>query len=212
MRKVYTLEIVTAPPGAAVVLDGRDLRSATPTRLEGVSADEAHTLELSMMGHKTARRTLEPTRQGRVLVEVVLEPEGGASAPMAALRVADVRDPVEDPVPVVAPAARPEVKPVVLRSPAHATVAAATAAGPHPAGSGADVPALDRGRGRGVLGHPAPHVREVACSPRSAAASAARRSAACWLPRAPPGQRRRALYAFAVRRPGEEGAGELRSG
>ncbi|HEY3444944.1 MAG TPA: serine/threonine-protein kinase [Myxococcales bacterium] len=215
LRKVYTLEIVTAPPGAAVMLDGRDLKSATPTRLEGVSAEDPHELELSMVGRKPVKRTLEPSKQRRVVVEVTMEPEGGepssVSAPDGLRHVADARDPVDDPVAVVAPAAWPETKQVVLRSQSNAVVAAATPAARLRLDPTRTYRLAVEGSAEVSSGAQRRTVREVAWFAEKPGGVGG--EALCGV-LTPQGGAvvtgARALYAFAVRRPGEEGAGELK--
>ncbi|MGC4117720.1 MAG: serine/threonine-protein kinase [Myxococcales bacterium] len=211
MRKVYTLEIVTAPPGAAVVLDGRDLKSATPTRLEGVAADAPHELELTMMGRKTVKRTLAPPTQRRVLVEVVMEPEGGDATALVVDRVADVRDPVEDPVSVVAPAAWPEAKQVVLRSAANAVVAAATTAARIRLDPARSYRLSLEGSAEVSSGAQRRTVREVAWFAEKPGGVGGEALTGVLTPQGGAVVAgARALYAFAVRRPGEEGTGELK--
>lgn len=212
MRKVYTLEIVTAPPGAAVVLDGRDLKSATPTRLEGVSADQPHELELSMVGKKTVRRTLEPPKQGKVVVEVVLEGEGepGPGPRDKLAHVPDARDPVDDPVAAVPPVAWPEARQVVVRA-TGAVVAAATPAARIRLDPARSYRVTVEGSAEVLSGTQRRTLREVAWFAEKPGGAAG--EALCGVLTPQGGATvagARALYAFAVRRPGEEGRGELK--
>jgi hypothetical protein len=48
------LVVTSAPPGAAVVLDGRPVPGATPLVVEGVRLSEPHRVEAELAGHRSA--------------------------------------------------------------------------------------------------------------------------------------------------------------
>ncbi|MBZ0265818.1 SUMF1/EgtB/PvdO family nonheme iron enzyme [bacterium] len=61
--KPGALFVMTTPPGASIILDGRDLNQKSPAKIEGVASGE-HNISLKLDGYKNIERelTIEPYR------------------------------------------------------------------------------------------------------------------------------------------------------
>lgn len=69
------VDLVSKPAGGAVTLDGV-FTGVTPLRLQ-VSADEDHEIEITLAGHRPARRSVELKPEEELKLEVRLQPEYG---------------------------------------------------------------------------------------------------------------------------------------
>jgi serine/threonine protein kinase len=128
LRHAYTLEVSSVPAGAAVTLDGRQMGLATPARIESLSGDRAHELELSMLGRRSFHQTLPQTKERRVAVEAALEQMEASEPHVDVSTVPDAKDPVDLPAAVVPVAAWPEQKELVLSARVHALSVPSTGA------------------------------------------------------------------------------------
>ncbi|MBI5545739.1 MAG: serine/threonine protein kinase [Deltaproteobacteria bacterium] len=211
--RTYTLEVDSQPPGAAVRLDGRDMGLATPARIENLSADREHELELAVAGQPPFKQTLPPTRQHTLQVQAALKGrlvEGGGAAPGLS-QVADVRDPLDEPAVPVPVAAWPGVRRLEVSARAHALAVPATAAARmrlDPASTYRlaleGVGAAGEGPGRRAVHEVVWFAERPTGSSGNAAFGTLDQTRAATVSGA------RALYAFAVRLPGEQGAGTLK--
>ena len=68
-----TMVVKTTPPGAVIVLNGRDRRGTTPSELE--LPPGAYGLRLSLDGHQAVEREVEVSRQETQTVEMTLQPQ-----------------------------------------------------------------------------------------------------------------------------------------
>jgi serine/threonine protein kinase len=69
----FALEVVTKPPGAAVVLDGRETGQVTPAKLEGLASSSPHAVDLKAAGFKAYHADVPAPQGGRARVEAALE-------------------------------------------------------------------------------------------------------------------------------------------
>ena len=68
-----TMVVKTTPPGAAIVLNGRDRHGSTPSELE--LPPGVYGLRLSLVGHQAVEREVKVSRQETQTVEMTLQPQ-----------------------------------------------------------------------------------------------------------------------------------------
>ncbi len=73
-----SVQIVTTPPGARIVIDGRDIGHVTPAEVQ--LAAGPHTLELHLDGHTPTQQTIQAQAATRVRLELALD---AAADPLA---------------------------------------------------------------------------------------------------------------------------------
>jgi serine/threonine protein kinase len=74
-----SLAITSTPPGAAIVLDGREIGAVTPRTVPALTSDRPHQVELRLSGYPPCLKRIEATRaRAQIPVDCVFSKEGAA--------------------------------------------------------------------------------------------------------------------------------------